>query len=92
MIKFRQLLSRLTGWRYHYRVSLTYKNAQGRRVQKITMGVILTHPSFITEHRKAKQVLAPELIKAIPKRCLCNGVIQLEPVAYLDWFRPRRKN
>ena len=88
MIKFRELLSSLTGRRYHYRASLTYKNPQGGRVQAITMDVILTHPSFITEHRQMKRVLAPELIKRMSKQCLCNGVIQLEPMAYLGWFKP----
>jgi hypothetical protein len=85
----RCFISRLFGYRYAYRVKLEYKKHRTGAViiASNTRTVYLSTPNTIGNHREIKKALAPELIKALPRRLLCNGFIYVEPVCYLGWVK-----
>ena len=86
----RELFCRITGYRYHYRVRLEYRSKSTETLASINMTMVTTSSRFADRHREAKKVLAPELIKCIPRSTLCNGVVVFEPLMFIGLFRPNK--
>lgn len=84
----RKLFCRITGYRYHYRVRLEYRSKSAKTLASINMTMGTTSPRLANDHREVKKVLAPKLIKAVPRSVLCNGVVVFEPLAFIGLFRP----
>lgn len=77
----------LTGYRYNYRVSLTYF-VKNKPLHQITTTVALTTPEFFKKFRNISKILGPDLITEIPKYLLKNGKIQIQPICYLGFYKP----
>lgn len=84
----RELFCRITGYRYHYWVRLEYRSKGSRTLASMNMTMVTTSSRFADRHREVKKVLAPELIKAVPRSVLCNGVVVFEPLTFIGLFRP----
>lgn len=84
----RELFCRITGYRYHYRVRLEYRSKSAKTLASMNMTMGTTSSRFADRHREAKKVLAPELINAVPRSVLCNGVVVFEPLTFIGLFRP----
>lgn len=83
----RELFCRITGYRYHYRVRLEYRSKSNKTLVSVNMTMVTTSSRFADHHREAKKVLAPELIKGVPRSALCNGVVVFEPLMFIGLFR-----
>ena len=83
----RELLCKLTGYRYHYRINLKYRTKDHRPLADVNLTMKTTSPKYLEDHREVKKALAHILMEDIPKRLLCNGEIVFEPTFYLGLFK-----
>jgi hypothetical protein len=83
----RRLISYTTGYRYNYRVELTYQDKYNKTLFSINMTLRLTSPKYFDSFREIKKVIAPDLVRYMPKHLLKNGNIRLEPVMYLGYIK-----
>lgn len=70
-----------------YQMKFIYR-VDGNDRFEMTMGIGFTNQADVFEHRKIKKSILPlHLNHLVPKNRLANGVILVEPVAYLGYFK-----
>lgn len=81
-------LNKKLGTRYWYSVRYIYKNNKKEKIFDFVDSVGLTKKGTILNPRKLKKLYVPvHKLNGVPKNLLCNGIFNVEVIAYLGWFK-----
>lgn len=84
------LLSLITGRRYHYLVRFRYRPDSGsdRQYADQVMTIWIDDQRLINDQRTLKQTCWS--IEKLPLWMRKNGTLQIEQINYLGWFKPKK--
>lgn len=86
------LIFKLTGRRYCYRIKVVYKSKNGNNVFDYWQTTLLVDKCDILNNRLVKKISLPlHKLKMVPKFLLKNGVIVFEDITYLGWLKDVKK-
>lgn len=87
------LLSKITGRRHHFKVVVRYypDPTNGMNNVERIINVWMPDRRDIADERGVKRLLAPNMFAEMPRRLKCNGILRIQSVYYLGWFKPWEK-